>query len=205
MFEENGEDDLSVKFCSEVLDAVHQEGSYPTQYSTLYDLKNQLIYLYYYHDYSQVKVFNLSEELKLGNHEYSIPALFTKAPERPDKPAGPTNGKPGEEYTFSSSSVDIYGDEIYYLWDWGNGEYSDWMGPYKSGEEVEISYIWDNKGIKTVKVKAKDIYDCESDWSLGLRVNIPRSKTNFYRLNLLNWILDRFPILQQILFLKYIK
>ena len=199
MFEENEEDNLTVDFCASVLDAVHQEGSYPTQYSTVYDLKNQLIYVYYYHNFDQVKVFNLSEELSLGYHEYSIPDLFQTSPEKPEKPSGPTNGKPGESYTFSTSSIDIYGDEIYYLWDWGNGEYSDWLGPYKSGEVIETSHIWENQGSKNVKVKAKDIYDCESDWSNGLRVNIPRERSYIYRFNLINWFLERIQILRQIL------
>jgi hypothetical protein len=196
MFEENGKDNLSVDFCSSVLDAVHQEGNYPTQYSTVYDLKNQLIYVYYYHNFNKVKVFNLSEELLLGHHEYSIPELFTTSPEKPLKPSGPTNGKCGEPYTFSTSSVDVYGDDIYYRWDWGNGEYSNWLGPYKSGEEVESSYIWDNQGFKTVKVKARDIYDCESDWSDGLRVNIPRYRFVEYQWNLR--IFKIFPMLERL-------
>jgi hypothetical protein len=199
MFEENGEDNLSVDFCASVLDAVHQVGNYPTQYSTVYDLKNQLIYVYYYHDFSQVKVFNLSEELSLGYHEYSIPDLFTRSPDKPNKPSGPLNGKPGNKYTFSTCTIDIYGDDIYYLWDWGDGEYSDWLGPYKSGEEIELSHVWENQGIKTVKVKAKDIYDCESDWSEGLRVNIPRNRSLNYKFNLINWFIELFPILERFL------
>ena len=199
MFESNEADNLSVDFCASVLDAVHQEGAYPTQYSTVYDLKNQLIYVYYYHNFNQVKVFDLSEELMLGYHAYSIPDLFEKPPEKPVKPSGPINGKCGELYTFSTSTVDIYGDDIYYLWDWGDGQYSDWLGPYETGEIVESSHIWNNQGIYNVKVKAKDIYDCESEWSDPLPVTMPRNKLLNLNFNLLNWLLDRFPILQQLL------
>lgn len=42
MFESNGADNLSVDFCALVLDAVHQEGAYPTQYSTIYDLNKPI-------------------------------------------------------------------------------------------------------------------------------------------------------------------
>jgi len=191
MFESNGVDNLSVNFCASVLDAVHQEGAYPTQYSTVYDLKNQLIYVYYYHNFLQVKVFDLSEELLLGYHEYSIPELFETPPEIPEKPNGPSNGICGESYTFSTSTSDLYGDDIYYLWDWGDGEYSDWLGPFESGEIVEASHIWNERGIHNVKVKATDNYDCESDWSDPLRVRMPINQgvPNI----LLSWLLERFP------------
>ncbi len=201
MFESNSKDNLSVDFCASVLDAVHQEGAYPTQYSTVYDLKNQLIYVYYYHNFDQVKVFNLSEELKIGYHSYSIPDLFKNPPEKPLKPSGPRNGKCGESYNFSTSTVDLYDDDIYYLWDWGDGEYSDWLGPYESGEIVEVSHIWNNQGIHSVKVKAKDIYDCESDWSNPLLVRMPKNKQ--FNTNPIIRFLENhprmFPILRQLL------
>jgi hypothetical protein len=201
MFENNSKDNLSVDFCASVLDAVHQEGAYPTQYSTVYDLKNQLIYVYYYHNFNQVKVFNLSEELLLGYHAYSIPDLFKKSPEKPLKPSGPRNGKCGESYNFTTSTVDLYGDNIYYLWDWGDGEYSDWLGPYESGEIVDAPHIWNDQGIHSVKVKAKDIYDCESDWSNPLLVRMPKNKP--YNTNPIMRFLENhprmFPILRQLL------
>jgi hypothetical protein len=201
MFESNGIDNLSVDFCASVLDAVHQEGSYPTQYSTVYDLKNQLIYLYYYHNFDQVKVFNLSDELSLGYHAYSIPDLFETSPEKPLKPSGPSGGKCGELYTFSTSTVDIYGDDIFYRWDWGDGEFSDWLGPYESGETVESSHIWVNQGINAVKVKAKDVYGCTSDWSDPLIVTMPRDKNvNRPILNFFQSLPNLFPLLQKLIY-----
>ncbi|MHA2254344.1 MAG: PKD domain-containing protein [Candidatus Kariarchaeaceae archaeon] len=191
MFESNGVDNLSADFCVSVLDAVHQEGAYPTQYSTLYDLKNQLIYVYYYHNYNQVKVFDLAEELELGYHEYSIPALFETSPDKPEKPSGPMNGQCNESHTYSTTTSDLYGDDIYYLWDWGDGEFSEWLGPYESGEIVEAFHVWETRGLYNIKVKAKDIYDCESDWSDPLRVRMPINQgiPNM----LLSWLLEHFP------------
>lgn len=179
MFESNAGDNLSVDFCESVLDAVHQEGAHPTQYSTVYDLKNQLIYVYYNHNFNQTKVFDLSEELMFGYHAYSIPDLFEKPPEKPVKPNGPTNGKCGETCTFSTSTNDPYRDDVYYLWDWGDGEYSDWLGPNESGETVESSHIWINQGIFNIKVKAKDDYDCEGEWSEPFTIQVePNSEAN---------------------------
>jgi len=179
MFEENGEENLSVDFCASVCDAVHQEGAYPTQYSTVYDLKNRLVYLYYFHDFEQVKVFDLSEELLKGYHEYSIPLIFTQAPEQPVRPSGSTSGVPGEMYTFSSVSTDGYDDELYYRWDWGDGSYSDWLGPYASGVVINASHSWDDRGLYQVRVQAKDVFDCESPWSFPLSVRMPRSMMVF--------------------------
>ena len=195
MFENNGEENLSVDFCASVCDAVHQEGPYPTQYSTVYDLKKQLVYLYYYHDYSQVKVFNLSEELAKGYHEYSIPLIFTQAPERPVRPSGSTSGVPGEEYLFSSYAVDGYEDELYYRWDWGDGIYSEWLGPYPSGEVVETSHSWENRGLYRVRVQAKDGFNCVSPWSPALSVRMPQGFTG---LDMMLQFIQNHPLIQML-------
>jgi len=89
----------------------------------------------------------------------------------PTKPSGPTFGKPGVKYTYSSKTTDIDGDQIYYRWDWGDGSFSDWLGPYPSGGEVTASYSWSNGKYK-IKVKAKDAMDAMSAWSEPLLVII---------------------------------
>ncbi len=61
-----------------ILDAVHQEGDYPTQYSNIYDLRAGIMYLYLFHDFAQVVEINLADELALGVHEYDIPTLFAE-------------------------------------------------------------------------------------------------------------------------------
>jgi hypothetical protein len=66
----------SVELFRQILDATHQEGDYPTQYSNIYDLKAGIMYLYLFHDFENVVEINLAEELVLGQHEYDIAALF---------------------------------------------------------------------------------------------------------------------------------
>ena len=61
-----------------ILSATHQEGSYPTQYSNIYDLKAGIIYLFYYHNFEEFITINLQEELNKGTQEYSLPNLFSK-------------------------------------------------------------------------------------------------------------------------------
>jgi len=96
-------------------------------------------------------------------------------PEKPSSPSGPTSGNAGEEYTYETSTIDAdYGNQqIYYLWDWGDDTFSDWLGPYESGETTEASHVWTEQGSYGIRVKAKDVYDCESPWSDPLPVTMP--------------------------------
>jgi predicted choloylglycine hydrolase len=179
MFDNHPVEDLSVEFCASVLDAVHQEGAYPTQYSTVYDLKNNLIYLYHFHNYDKVKIFNLSEEFELGYHSYSIPDLFRddlQPPNKPLKPNGPSQAEIGKEYYYITSTTDPNDDPIYYLFDWGDGTDSDWQGPYGSGEQCNLSHSWSIKGSYEIKVKAKDMYGNESPWSDPLIVSMSKQR-----------------------------
>jgi hypothetical protein len=90
----------------------------------------------------------------------------------PDRPTGPTQGYVFGEYAFSTVTLDPEGDEVYYQWDFGDGTVSDWVGPYPSGEQVEIVHVWEQKGSYNVSVKAKDSGNAESMYSLPLLISI---------------------------------
>lgn len=94
-------------------------------------------------------------------------------PETPEKPTGRLTGEPGKTYLYSSVSTDPEGDGLYYLWDWGDGTYSDWLGPYASGNTISTQKSWDAEGSYSIRVKAKDNYDHETDWSEPLDVTMP--------------------------------
>lgn len=94
------------------------------------------------------------------------------APEKPDTPDGSIIGDPGVEYEYSSSTTDLDGDPLFYNFSWGDGAYSGWIGRYKSGGTVSASYSWNVSGSYEVKVRAKDIYGLESEWSDSLIVAI---------------------------------
>jgi len=98
-----------------------------------------------------------------------------KPPNRPSKPDGPDEGITGVEYTFNTSTSDPEGDDVYYLFDWGDGSTSDWIGPYASGSKASDSHSWDEAGEYKIKVKAKDEYDAESGWSLSLTIHIEQA------------------------------
>jgi hypothetical protein len=108
-----------------------------------------------------------------------IPYIATininSAPERPDPPSGPASGKPGVEYLFSAITTDADDDRISYYFSWGDGTYSDWVGPYNSGEMACARKTWDEQGTYEVKVKAKDSQGQETDWSDPMEVIMPKS------------------------------
>jgi len=93
-------------------------------------------------------------------------------PEIPDKPSGDTKGKIRVEYSFESIGSDIDGDKIYFKFSWGDGTFSEWLGPYNSGEEVNASHSWSKRGSFDVKVKTRDEHRDESDWSEPLTFTI---------------------------------
>ena len=93
-------------------------------------------------------------------------------PNTPIMPIGPTEGIAEQEYFYSTQTIDPDGDNVYYLFDWGDGTNSGWLGPYRSGEEITVSHIWHTKGVYNVVVKAKDEHGIESDWSQPLGVMI---------------------------------
>ena len=85
----------------------------------------------------------------------------------------PSNPTPSDNLTATISASDIDGDNIYYLWDWDDGTFSDWLGPYTSGTNCTETHSWIEQGTYSVRVKAKDTEDAESDWSEPLSVKMP--------------------------------
>ena len=102
----------------------------------------------------------------------------SQPPSKPHKPSGPSSGKINIEQTYSTFTTDPENDQLYYLWDWGDGTDSGWLGPYDSGENCAASHTWKDRGNYDIKVKAKDIYGIESEWSDPLAISM--AKKNGY-------------------------
>jgi hypothetical protein len=96
------------------------------------------------------------------------------SPDKPITPSGTSRVEEGVTYTYSTSTTDKDGEQVYYKWDWGDGSMSDWIGPYRSGETMNASYAWAEKGVYTIRVKAKDTSGVESEWSDPLRISVPK-------------------------------
>jgi len=107
-------------------------------------------------------------------HSFTIINEGTNSPpEKPQRPSGQTNGNVGETYLYSTQTTDPDEDQVYYMWDWGDGTTSDWIGPFASGATATATYSWTEQGTYSIKVKAKDINDDESAWSDPLSINMP--------------------------------
>ena len=103
------------------------------------------------------------------------------APNKPIKPDGETLGGYGKSYSYRTTSADADEDHLLYFWDWGDGETSGWIGPYTSGETCEESHKWMVKGSYLIKVKSKDKWRVESEWSDSLTIRMQKRK-NVYPL-----------------------
>lgn len=97
--------------------------------------------------------------------------IISNPPKKPDI-SGPSSGSKGEEYSFTASTTDPNGDQVYYLFDWGDDSNTGWLGPYTSGSEINASHIWGELGDYNVKVQAKDVYSSTSEWSDPIIINI---------------------------------
>ncbi|MDH4270749.1 MAG: hypothetical protein OEW18_02100 [Candidatus Aminicenantes bacterium] len=72
----DGQKTVSADDVQAILEACHQEGRYPTQYSNICDLKNNIVYMYLFHDYSTVVKFDAHEEYQKGKHDYPLLPFF---------------------------------------------------------------------------------------------------------------------------------
>jgi hypothetical protein len=100
-------------------------------------------------------------------------------PNKPLTPEGPIRGSPGTNYTYNTSTLDVDGDLIYYMFDWDDGSELVWIGPFESGQTIEVNHKWYKRIIPwfyDIRVKSRDIHGFESIWSDSLEINIPRDK-----------------------------
>jgi hypothetical protein len=107
---------------------------------------------------------------KTSTQSPSIPEIY-----------GPSAGGPLFELNFTAKSTDPMGKNVSYMWDWGDGNFSDWLGPYNSSENITTLYYWLEEEQYDVRVKAKNSDDIESEWSEPFTVNIEKqlSMENF--------------------------
>jgi len=118
-------------------------------------------------------------------------------PHTPDI-TGPTSGKAGTAYDYNFTATDPDGHDVKYFIDWGD-DHTEWTDFASSGTPVTVSHTWSKRNIYTIKAKAKDLYDAESDWTT-LRVTMPKNRAmNTPFINFLQKYPNLFPILQMLL------
>ena len=102
----------------------------------------------------------------------TISVWMSNPPLPPQIPEGPTFGSAKVQYTFSTSTTDPDNDQISYRFDWGDGNLSEWVGPFASGATTTATYTWMQGGNYTIRCKAKDSNGAQSDWSTPLQIRI---------------------------------
>ncbi|MCU0851235.1 MAG: PKD domain-containing protein [Candidatus Thermoplasmatota archaeon] len=101
-----------------------------------------------------------------NDYAFGYELSTTNAPPlTPAAPTGPDTGVIGIEYSFQALTTDPESDQVYYMFDWGDGTMSDWIGPFASGAPGSTTHTWDDAGTYEVKAKAKDVGGGESGWS----------------------------------------
>ena len=143
-----------------------------------------------------------NDPLDVNNGSYGYLYAFGKGEMNPPDPpviSGPVAGRAGEYHRYTFQTTDPEEHKIYYYADWGDGtSMTGWAGPYDSGEALSLDHLYTFEGTYTIKAKAKDRYDMESGWST-LEVTMPKNKAINPFLLFLERLIERFPILEQIL------
>jgi|GEM_PF-3692447 len=127
------------------------------------------------------------------DRSFQLHGTVSDPPATPAAPSGPTTGLVNESYTYSASTTDPDGDNVSYMFDWGDGTDSGWIGPYTSGATATASHTWTQPGDYDVTVKAKDEWGVESNWSSPTTVNISATETVEFDL-VVGWNLITVPV-----------
>jgi hypothetical protein len=112
--------------------------------------------------------------------------LFTTAdnspPFRPVILDGPPEAGRGIDLEFATVAPDPEGDKVFYQWDWGDGNYSDWLGPYTFGEQTKTTHQWAENGTYNIRVRAQDELGKQGEWSSAFNITIS-PQIHFMNLN----------------------
>ena len=81
--------------------------------------------------------------------------------------------------------------DVYFYVDWGDDNFTEWEGPYHSGDEAGITHTWPEEGTYIIRAKAMDELGDESDWAtLEIAMPVNQQITTY---SLFQRILERFP------------
>lgn len=106
--------------------------------------------------------------------EWTITVQLVPPNAPPNTPAitGQASGKPGTNYYYTFTTIDLDDDMVFYYIDWGDGTNTGWIGLYESGETMTKSHNWSEQGTYNLRAKAKDIHGEESKWG-SFKVTMP--------------------------------
>jgi hypothetical protein len=159
-------------------------------------------------DSGEFEVKAIAKDINDIQSKWSEPAIVTIIENDPPEKVtinGPSLGLGGKEYEYTFISTDTEGQDIYYKVKWDDGEETDWLGPYSSGEQIKLSHSWNKKGEYWIKAWAKDIYEsCSNQGMFKMTILTNKAKSvNIYNsplfVQFFEKLMNRFPILIHIL------
>jgi len=112
-----------------------------------------------------------------SNFSDILDVIVTHKPEKPII-SGLNSGKAGVKYNYSMFSNDEDKDKISFYIEWGDNTYTEWTDNIPSGEILNVSHMWEQKGTYIIKAKARDIHGAESEWA-NLEVSMPIIKKDY--------------------------
>ena len=140
-------------------------------------------------------------KLYIGSGDHNVYCFGAEGNQPPDTPIidGPTHVNTGETVRYNITFSDPDGSITYLYVEAFDLESGVWWGPYYiDNPQWQTLSFTPEEGEYTIRAKAKDPYEAESDWAV-LEVSVPKSKI----INDFNpWIsrlIERFPILKLIL------
>jgi len=154
-----------------------ENGSYNISICPIEPLNNPIVYhIMARNTENNIIIINETKPLSEGDNT-TIDILFSGSPpEKPNKPFGSKIGRTNRTYLFFTSGTDLDDDNVSYKFDWGDGEFSEWLGPFKSNEVVVANHSWNQTESYTIKVMSRDTKGMISKWSNPLTVNIPKKQ-----------------------------
>jgi subtilisin family serine protease len=96
---------------------------------------------------------------------YEAVLSTSDSPETPTVPEGPDEWIISVETSFSTSADEPDGEDVYYKFNWGDGNFSEWIGPFCPGVTGTANHTWEALGDYEIRAIAKDIHGVTSNWS----------------------------------------
>ena len=105
--------------------------------------------------YHQLLAYTRGEDIDKDPGEDTDKESIDHPPNTPSKPSGTSSGEVGVSYTYSTSATDPDGDQIKYIFDWGDGNTSE-TGFVSSGTTASEPHSWSIPGSYSVRTQAVD-------------------------------------------------
>jgi hypothetical protein len=131
--------------------------------------------------YWQIISYNAQQE-STPSQVWMFSTAPDTAPFQPTVLAGPGTAAKAILLNFSAIALDPEADPVFYQWNWGDGNLSEWSGPYVFGESAQGSHMYEENGTYDITVRSKDVFGAESAWSATYKVTI-QPQFRFYNLH----------------------